>query len=119
MPKLDLDSLVGKKTSKKTSVPKRANAPRQQGLPARGGWEVRLEFVGGNSAKFWALSGLAAGGGLVKGHWGRIGSAGDSQSVGLGEAVKRLGEKLRKGYEVHSTRGILPDVVHECAIGEP
>jgi predicted DNA-binding WGR domain protein len=113
MARLDLDSLVGKKTSKKTS-PKRQSprrqAPRQQ-LHTEKVWEVRLEFVGGNSAKFWSVSGFPHHGGLVAIHWGRIGTAGDSQEKSFGEAVTRLVEKLRKGYEVHSTRGPVPDAI--------
>jgi len=51
-----------------------------------------------NSHKYWEIKPL--GNGQAEVRWGRVGSQGQSQVVGEGEALKRAGEKLRKGYEM-------------------
>lgn len=118
--KLDLDVLIAKtdpwgfpvpKAQKpKTQKPKAQKpASRAQRRAQVGPWEVRLEFVGGTSAKFWKL--LEVGSREVEVSWGRIGRAGDAQVVSLDEAAKRFKEKLKKGYELHSTRGAVPAIV--------
>jgi predicted DNA-binding WGR domain protein len=61
-----------------------------------------LEFVGGSSRKFWEIS-ISGASFIVR--FGRIGTAGQSQTKTFGEEAKAkreadslIAEKLRKGY---------------------
>ena len=62
-----------------------------------------FEFVGGTSAKFWSVE---TSGNQVTVRFGRIGTAGQTQTKTLADATaaarhaeKLIGEKTRKGYE--------------------
>jgi predicted DNA-binding WGR domain protein len=82
----------------------RRSAGRDVG--AGGAWHRRLEFVEGTSAKFWSLDG--SGMGAVTVGWGRIDGARSEQQITFSDAMKRLREKLGKGYVVVASRGALP-----------
>jgi len=61
--------------------------------------KVYLEYREGTSSKFWSVTidGRVA---LVR--WGKIGSRGVQQEIGIIEGLDRLEEKKRKGYQVIS-----------------
>ncbi len=61
-----------------------------------------FEFVGGNSAKFWAVDTFQN---TVTVQYGRIGTSGQTQTKTLADATaasrhaeKLIGEKTKKGY---------------------
>lgn len=64
-------------------------------------WTVRLEYVGRmTSAKFWTAEGV--GDGPVKTFWGPIGRVQGTMTRPFNEALRRVKEKLREGYNVAS-----------------
>lgn len=60
----------------------------------------RYEYINENenSKKFWCIKQI--GDGMVEVSWGRIGTAGQSQTVDEMTAIKRRNEKLAKGYRL-------------------
>lgn len=80
---------------------------------AKGQFYARLEFFGetgkGNaSSKFWSMERNAAG--RVRITWGRVGSAGTHQTIGIKEAMKRAAEKTGKGYVVVQAGSKIPQI---------
>lgn len=73
-------------------------------------WRVYLEHTGMKRGKrrsaFYEATGT--GRGSVRLRWGRIGTTGQTQSVGYAEALKRLGDKLGGGYQYAGTTATAP-----------
>lgn len=59
---------------------------------------LRMEFVGGSSRKFYAVT-LHDDKRTATVHWGRIGTRGSFQTVSYSEGLKKVDEKLAKGYK--------------------
>ena len=81
-----------------TSLPSNTEAPTDTAVVVR-----RLEFIEGNSRKFWEVT---CRGGELTTRFGRIGSPGQTHSKQLPdaesaakEAHRLTAEKLRKGYQ--------------------
>ena len=100
---LDLDSILAR--VKKQKKPVRQAAPSRR-TPSRRGQTmpmVRLEYVGGTSEKFWTVQ---VSGNTQTCTWGRIGRKAqtgswtfDSHAEAVESANKKIGQKLKKGYE--------------------
>lgn len=89
------------KKAMKTTVDANSVKGAQQSQPVSG--EQYYEYVGGNSAKFWAIS---VNGTDVHTRWGRIGSKGQEKTKTYSspheadmEAKKLITSKMNKGYE--------------------
>jgi DNA ligase-1 len=100
----ELQPLAGRQANPSPSAPKAGKSPIKTSTTTREQpMKRRFEFVEGNSAKFWEIS---TSGADVTVTFGRLGTAGQSQTKTLADAEaaakhtnKLIGEKTKKGYQ--------------------
>jgi len=79
--------------------------------------KIRLEYHSNeeNSHKFWMVTPHSKGSWKIT--WGRVGSDGKSQCIDTNEATKRVREKLKKGYQIHSDSVLEGEIVQLFPFG--